>query len=391
MMERRRFVKGLATTPLGLILAEMACKQDQQAAPAQGSNVEQAAKITTNAKKTLNVFVHGMFAVVLDEKQSPAVVVLKAPDVGMHKYQARTFTINPSDPNGLNPGWIYQCPQMGQQDSIIFPGGNAKIPSGIGIGKSDHIAIDITNLNPGAQPHWTVTLPMPDQICGLRATPYNYFAAKPSLLQSRTFSNNDMSSDQHMPLIYVLSYQNIDANQGVRFNGADNLAIDFGASGIGRLHLYAEPDDPNPQTPPPNGQCHVNMAIDQLDQLFNPRLDLQFLDNTCDPKFGVYPDGQLSCTMNNTIVLCDERSLEEIDIRCSDLLSKGTLEKQFQDVIALEMQYTNTLSVEEKGQKLFAKGGKRSLPLWYQKKLYDALPNSKPPHNCTSLLCLKRK
>ncbi|HLV89426.1 MAG TPA: hypothetical protein VKV39_20755 [Candidatus Sulfotelmatobacter sp.] len=389
MMERRRFLKGLATTPVGLMLAEIACKQGQPAESAPDGQARQAVA-STNAKKTLNVFVHGMFAIVLDEKQSPAVVVLKAPDVGMHKYLARTFTINPTDANDLKPGWIYPCPQMGQQDSVNFPGGSSKIPSGIGIGKLDHIAIDIANLNPGAQPHWTVTLPMPDQICGLRATPYNYFAAKPTLFASRTFSNNAMSSDQHMPLVYVLSYQNIDANQGVRFNGADNLAIDFGNSGIGRLHLYAEPDAP-PPGPLPNGQCHVNVAIDQLDQLFKPRLDLQFLDNTCDPKFGVYPDGQLPCTMNNSIVLCDERSLDEIGTNCSDLLSKGTLEKQFQDVIAIETQFTSAVSVEGKSQKVLPKIGKRVLPFWYQKKLFDALPNSKPPHNCTSLLCLKRK
>jgi hypothetical protein len=389
MMERRRFVKGLATTPLGLILADIACKQDQPAASAPDSKAQQAVT-STNAKKTLNVFVHGMFAIVLDEKQSPAVVVLKAPDVGMHKYQARTFTINPSDPNDLKPGWIYQCPQIGQQDSVTFPGGTSNIPSAIGIGRSDHIAIDIANLSPGAQPHWTVTLPMPDKICGLRATPYNYFAAKPKLFSSRTFSNNGMSSDQHMPLVYVLSYQNIDANQGVRFNGSDNLAIDFGNNGIGRLHFYAEPDGP-PTSPLLNGRCHVNVAIDQLDQLFKPRLDLQFMDNTCDPKFGVYPDGQLPCTMNNTIVLCEERSLDEIDIKCSDLLSKGTLQKQFQDVIEVETQFTNALSAEEKNKKALAENWKRVIPFWYQKKLVDALPNTKPPHNCTSLLCLRRK
>jgi hypothetical protein len=95
--------------------------------------------------------------------------------------------------------------------------------------------------------------------------------------------------------------------------------------------------------------------------------------------------------MNNTIVLCEERSLDEIDIKCSDLLSKGTLQKQFQDVIEVETQFTNALSAEEKNKKALAENWKRVIPFWYQKKLVDALPNTKPPHNCTSLLCLRRK
>jgi hypothetical protein len=397
MMERRRFMKGLAATPLALFLAEMGCKQDQPAVPTRSGDIDRAAKLTTNAKKTLNVFVHGTFAIVLDKKQSPAVAVLKAPDVGIHKYEARTFTINPSDPKDLAPGWIYQCPQMGQQDSVSFAAGNSKIPAGIRIGQPDHIAIDVSRRHDGATPHWTVTLPMPDQICGLRATPYNYFSKTYRVAQSLTYKYNGMTPDQRMPLIYVLSYQNIDTNQDVKFNGANDWKIDFGTSGIGRLHLYAEPTVQPPLPPHPGvDPCHVNMAIDRLNLLFNPNLDLQFLDNTCDPTFGVYPDRQLSCTMNNSIVPCDERSLEEIydNTKCGDLLNKGNLEDQFQAVIALENQFADTLSGLEKQQKRLAKTARRTLPLWYQKKLYAALPNpggfptGKPPHNCTSVICL---
>jgi len=386
MMERRRFVKWLATTPLALILAEMGCKQDQHAAPAAGSNID-ATKRTTDAKKTLNVFVHGMFAIVLDETQSPAVAVLKAPHVGggYHKYQARTFTINPSDQNDLVPGWTYQCPQKGQQDFVNFQGGTSKIPAGIGIGKKDHIAIDVGRLKPGLAPHWTVTLPMPDKICGLRATPFNYFSKKTTLTQSRTYANNDMTPDQQMPLIYVLSYQNIDPSQLVKLNGDDNLKIDFGSKGIGRLHLYAEPDAP----PAPGTTCHVNMAIDQLNLLFKAPLDLQFFA-ICDPTFGVKPNSQLPCTMNNSIVLCDERSLDEINTKCSELLNNGSLEEQFEKVIELEPRSPITSAVEEQQQKGLAKRTIGTRTLSFQ-KLWAALPNSKPPHNCTAVLCLKRE
>lgn len=147
MMERRRFMKGLAATPLALMVAEIGCNQGQHVAPAQGGAIDRAAKMATDAKKTLNVHVHGVFAIVLDGTQSA--VILQAPHVGLHKYQARTFTINPSDPNDLVRGWIYQCPQMGQQDSVSFPCANSKVPTGIGIGLRDHIAIDVANLKPG--------------------------------------------------------------------------------------------------------------------------------------------------------------------------------------------------------------------------------------------------
>lgn len=193
-----------------------------------------------------------------------------------------------------------------------------------------------------------------------------------------------------MPLTYVLSYQNIDANQAIKINGDDTWKIDFGTSGIGRLHFYAEPDVV-PPPPHPNGPCHVNMAIDQLDLLFSPKLDLQFFDNTCDPSFGVGPDDKLSCTMNNSVVLCDERSLAEIDLVCSEFLGHGSLQDQFKRVIDLETQFVNTPSAEAQEQKHLAIATRRSLTFLEEKELFDALPNTKPPHNCTSVLCLKPK
>ena len=386
MMERRRFMKGLAATPLALMLAEMGCKQDQQTGQAASNVNGQPGKKTTRGAKTLNVYVHGMFAIVLDETQSPPVAVLKAPYVPDHSYQAQTFTINSNNQNDLDDGKLtYSVMQGSNKDTVTFYDKTPRslsIPAEICIGCKDHIAIKNPKPSESVKPFWTVTLPMPDHICGLRASYINYFSSLDFSKQGKTWTDNKMSIDQRMPLIYVLSYQNLDidvaAGKYVKFN---DVVIDFGTDDVGRLHLYAERTPVLP-TPPSDG-CNPNMAIDQFNQLFNPATDLKFWSSLCDPSFGVAIDDQLPSCKVNSMVLCDERCLGELKDKCVDFGKQETLKQQFANFIAVEANLDLQATLA---------GENRHLTQGQYKALVAAAPyEQKPPHNCTSVLCLERK
>ena len=382
MMERRRFVKGLAATPFALMLAQMGCKQDKQAVPAPDNASEQAVKKTAGRSKTLNVYIHGMFAIMLDEQQKS--VFLKAPDVGDHAYQATTFTLDPADSNNLIPGnWTYTCPSSGAlKDSVAFNCNNTKIPAGIKIGQQGYVAIDIGGLKPGDDPHWMVTLPMPDRINGLRASRFNYFSSKTGLSQSQAYLRNEMFPDQFMPLVYVLSYQI--AETAIYLNNDNALPINFGtADGVARLHFHAE----RPSPPLPGPKCDPNIAIKKFNRLFKQNLDLSFYD-ICDPKFGVDADSNPHpCSSDPSIIRCDERTLVEMTKSCDKFSAGPYLEDQFKDVIQFETQLT-----ADANQKSLAPTPRHTLPLDQYRKLVKLTPgaNSKPPHNCTSMLCLQK-
>lgn len=399
-MERRQFVKGLAATPLALALTNLGCKDEsQKATPAVHGAMDQAAKKFGDGKKTLNVYIHGMFAIVLDETKNltptqAGVVTLRAPGVGDHAYQALTFTNNPSDPTDLNPGSLNHVPKMGSADKVVFSDGSPRqstMPVGIAPGSLDHLAI---KNQPASKvlPYWTVTLPMPDYICGLRPSLLNYFAPKHFLSKIvrtyNTFNDNKMQIHQHMPQIYVLSYQNLDINPAagkyVKFNESP---IDFGSDGIGRLHLYAE------RPTPPDRTCDANMAIKQLNVLFEPKLDLHFWGNLCDYKFLIARDAQLpSCTVPG-MVMCEERSIIEMNQfkKCSEFLAQPDLDQQFAKVIKVEQEF-GFFSLGDRSHALspsLALTTERYEELY--KELVNAAPSDKPPHNCTSLLCLEKK
>jgi hypothetical protein len=377
-MRRREFLRGLAAAQMGLIAAQVGCSKHEAGSASIGQT-------PPSATHQLNVVVHGMFAIIVDKVSKPNKVVLKAPNVPSHVYKAMTFSVNPTDPQDLIPGWTYQAKAL-SSDAVQFDRGPESTLD-VRIGEADRLAVYVHK--PGKKaPFWTIDLPLPDNICGLRASPVNYLSpcgtGKCSTYNDHTvdatYVDNEMFVDQHCPTAYVLTYQRIPAKT-VAFTG-NNQIVDL--SRVGRLHFFAEPDTiPTPSTS--LGGAHVDDAITELNKLFDPQLTLRFWTDRPGKDFEVARDGAVTCNADYSILLCEERSLYELTESCSDFLKTQTIDTQYS-------QYLESLQLEARLQsKVNKTAGQKALRPKYSRqslgKKLSLLPsNGKPPSNCMSLL-----
>lgn len=387
-MKRRDFVKGLAAVPLAAIASQIA-------RPTSDGRASSARRVAIDCKQgawRLNVVVHGMFVIVVDKKAGK--VLLRAPKVGgqtPHRYCAKSFTVDGAGkPTEI---WNYD-PVEGTVDTPQFSTcGGAKF--GISTGEKNRLAIDVSRNADGNTPFWTIKLPMPDDICGLRATPFNYFAPcsigdcedpvndPPSL----TYKFNGMSWDQHCPLVYLLTYQ-IPANERIVLSANKEVKFD---SGIGRLHVFAEPDT----APTAASMAHVNDAINELNNLFKKPLTLRLWPavHPESPDLDVGRDDIINCKSDYAMKICEESSLYELKQSCSDFLQKDTIDVQYSKYMQLlldaKAKITSRQSLTKHGHaSLHSKRALTSRD--FLMDVRQALPNgAKPPRNCMSLICIR--
>jgi len=382
-MKRRDFVKGLAAAPTAIMVGRTKGEghidsfvQINKAAVSHDSNVQQ-----------LNVLVHGTFVISIDRKAAPPQIYLRAPYVDDHQYQAQTFTVDPNNPQGVSDGWKQgdYIAKRNANDTVVFDRGPS-IKLHINIGEGPRLAIDSSNKKDGDSPYWTIALPLPDDIWPFRATPYNYFDR--TGVPTDTYHANEMFFEQTVPLIYVLTYNQIKAGNKVTFSG-NNMDVPF-ENGIGRLHFYAEPVMPNCEGGNPG---HLRKALNALNGLFNPRLTLK-LASSSDPDQpqGFDSAGDVCFKSHPSVLQCEERSLEErACIPCTAIQSKPSIgaqyaaaEKFIADLKSLKEELTFPLEQE-------------SLTLSERKKTVEVkwkprnvtVPGLKPPSNCMALIALK--
>lgn len=337
-----------------------------------GSTKAESADPTT---QRLNVIVHGTFAIIVDLKSQKPAVYLKAPNVNGHVYRAQSFTLDPKDPTNVINGWSmdYQ-PNMSASDVVQFDRG---VPSNFRprIGEANRIVVDVTNLGARNPPFWTVKLPVPDDIWPLRATPYNYFDSTGSSID--TYHRNEMHFDQQCPIIYILTYANLDPSQMVIFSGnQQNIPFD---QGIGRLHFFAEPV---PVDCNDNNKGHLRIALNGLDNLFDSPLTLSLISGS-DPDTPQGFDDDTLLKNYPGVLLCEERSLQERNcFTCSQIQTKLKINTQYQSAI----QFIKALRQLEI----------KSLTTAHQKKRKKeteteaiTVPGLKPPSNCMSIICVQ--
>ena len=193
-----------------------------------------------------------------------------------------------------------------------------------------------------------------------------------------------MFFEQHCPLIYVLTYRQIPTSEKVVFSG-NGKSIDCDTD-VGRLHLFAEPNT----DPYGSGMgTHIDDALGQLNRLFKPPLTLLFWKDRPGDDFAVVRDSAVKCQVDDSMLLCEERTLYELGQSCTDFLNTETIDQQFKNFIALETELeqaadqTNTNLAPARAHH-FQPGTK------VYNRLRNALPsNGKPPSNCMSLLCIK--
>jgi hypothetical protein len=369
-MKRRDFVKGLAAAPVAMMTSEIASTRH--------------CNVSGPKTKQLNVFVHGMFGVVVDldgsrYKSSPR-VRLRAPLVGgpaPHKYLALGFQLVSG--NDLKQVWQYEVPATANPfDRIVFDySGNAPL---LNLGDPGRLVVDATNTADQGTPRWTVDLPMPDDICPLRPTPYNYFDPRGS-----TYGHSQMRPEQKAPIIQVLTYR-FNTDTPVYFSSESGAFHQFlpDKNGVARIHLFAEPDSPLPVA---NCGAHVNDALYALNLLFSS-WDLKFVgvDVPCLP-LPRDNEGDIPPSCRGSVLLCEERTLEEQQQykKCASFDKEGTIEEQYRDVInfleQLESKSPRNLSPRLAPAESNINLLEQILTIAKKSRL-----NAKPPSNCMPIL-----
>lgn len=373
-MKRRDFVKSLAGTPVALLMPEF--RGSGQIAPAKAAVRAESLNEPTpvnGATKRLNVLVHGMFAIVVDRKGTKK-VYLKAPLVGgtiPHRYRAQTFTVDPHDSSNLVNGWSADYEASVQTSSTLDFDRGPTSKLDLVAPDSQRLIVDVGNKKDGDQPFWSIELPVPDDIWPLRATPFNYLDSSPIINGSfnDTYINNGMTFFQQLPIIYVLTYDEVPSDGKVTFgSGAFTQDVPFDA-GVGRLHVFAEPSAAAMKKK--YLKRHLDDALGQLDKLFVPHLTLRFDPSLSEPDQPLQHDSNVNYS---GVLLCEERSLDERAVSCAQFQNSETIETQYSAVLA----YRAMLKELSERKSAERRKGLETLPR-------DAI---KPPRNCMSLIAM---
>jgi hypothetical protein len=371
-MKRRDFVKSLAGTPVALLMPEF--RSGRQTAPAEAEVRAESFHESTPpnaATKRVNVLVHGMFAIVVDRKGTKK-VHLKAPLVGgtiPHRYHAQTFTVDPHDSSNLVKGWNADYEASVQTSSTVKFDRGPVSKLDLVLPDPQRLIVDVSSKKVGDQPFWSIELPVPDDIWPLRATPFNYLDSSPIINGSfnDTYVNNGMTFFQQLPIIYVLTYDKVPSDEKVTFSsGGFTQDVPFDA-GVARLHVFAEPSAGTMKKK--YLKQHLDDALGQLDKLFVPSLTLRFDPSLSEPDQPLQHDSNVDYP---SVLLCEERSLDEREMSCMQFQNSETIESQYKAVLA----YRAMLKELSERQSAERRKGLQSL----------TREDIKPPRNCMSLI-----
>jgi hypothetical protein len=390
-MKRRDFVKGLAAAPLAMIAPKMDAliNTPSNATLEDGAASHDPVPQTGNPYR-LNVVVHGMFAIVLDQKSklgAEPMAYLRAPavDAAYHSYRAQAFKPDPNFPNyGVLPVWDhdYVVNIANTSDAVNF---SRNGPSGLKLKLGDPVRMTVNFTNKKVTSgYWNVSLPLPDDVWPLRSTEYNYFLDDTTNNPTGTYHIDNMFLEQQCPITYILTYQL--SSNAVTF-GNTKLPIPF-PDGVGRLHVYAEPTvdpaqrDPTDKATTAKVKQHLTTALAALDGLFDRPLSLAFSpDSQPDTALGFVPanDSWFDPAIHPGVLPCEQLSLAErlampAGTKCLDhLLRMGrkTIAEQYADYIRLKEK------VKQFQEQSLAAGVRLT-----------ADP-TKPPRNCMSLLAIQ--
>lgn len=338
-MKRREFVKGLAQMAM---IVPGANALNALPVPSDSSAEKKKPQAANCSNNKLNVVVHGMFAIVVDRQgklgNGNKFVYLKSPQiagVNPHCYRAQAYV--PDGNGGVNKVWStdYDVSAPSNDDSVIFKRcQDAKL--GLSTA-ADRLIVDVSQKTfdrSSTTPFWTIKLPIPDKIYPLRATPFNYLDgsvwvrdANNHAVINTTYPDNGMQNVEALPTIYVLTYNQIALGETVTFSGNGQTVPLSG--GVGRLHFYAEPETNDGHHKPQDG-------LKALDTLFYPNLTLQFNPNLLDPDQPLNHDSKSYVKGVPGALLCEERSLSEINQTCADFEQKGTIAEQYANLLAFE-------------------------------------------------------
>lgn len=304
-MERREFFKGLAMISLASGLIESSCSDQKQ----HKLDQKQRKLLSKDPNGRLNVVLHGMFAVVLDPKDpNNKAVHLLAPKVSDHLYVAATADVDAATGDiqwlwqqRIEPGAKSEIKVQGRLGSTGNP---THLDFKLGFNKSHIVKMA------GAE-YWNITLPMPDDISGLRASSENPFD-----ISGKTYQWNALSVSR-VPTVLILTYSPIDLNAGkaptfVDKSGTTQEIAISKTDNVARLHLFAESafDLTNPNS---------NMALAEFNKLFLDANGQPALDLSINSGYSNDPVPVDSSVNQPGVMLCEERNLGELDIPCDQL------------------------------------------------------------------------
>jgi hypothetical protein len=299
-MERREFFKGLAMISLASGLAQSGCSHEKQ---------RKSKSFTKDLQGRLNVVLHGMFAVVLDAKDAANKAVhLLAPKVSDHLYAAAAADV---DPATGDIQWLWQQRiEPAAKTEVKVPsrpastGNPTSLDFKLGFNKSRIIKMAGTE-------YWHTTLPMPDDILGLRASTDNPFDTN-----GMTYKWNGLSVSR-VPTVLILTYSPIGLNAGKvpTFGDKSGAPQEIAVSktdNVARLHLFAESafDLTNPDP---------NMALAEFNKLFLDANGQTALDLSIKSGYSNDPVPVDSSVNQPGVMICEERNLGELDIPCDQL------------------------------------------------------------------------
>jgi hypothetical protein len=377
-MKRRDFLKGLTTTSVAVMSSEIAYSKIRTLA------ANPLAPTTTASAYHLNVFVHGMFAIVVDLRQPPKARLL-APRVSgthAHRYFSKLFRANGT--GDLTGSYSHEVTGSARvAGNVDFQGATSSNFDPTTDPTRIVIMLDQTSDIPG-NAAWTIDLPaVPNDICQLRAAHFNYFNL------GLTYLHSQLNVGQWCPVVNVLTYE-FTAQPTVMFTpdpSATPQAVQFD-NGVGRIHLFAEP-----ATQMTCNDGHLQDAINEFNKLFHQVLDLNLMSTTdC---LYLNSDPVPSTCQKSGILLCEERSLEELTRPCSDFVARRPQAQQQYEQDKATQQILSAwkaqiLTADQK--KSLKKDSKRSTltkaSVEFIENNQKLLTNGKPPSNCMSMVCL---
>lgn len=294
-LNRRTALRILGGVPIAAAAIDLVSCNSQTpssgAAPTQGASARIAPK-TADPTPCLNILLHGMFALNFDYKNTPNTLTVLAPKVYGHTYGAGDWTkekfLDQED-------GVYTL-QNAAASNAITKQQVQQVPGAAIAWK----ASGITGIQPGtsnSSPYCTLKLGIPDDIWALRRLLRT--TGDLPFFEGTTAKQNNLDLVLELPLVYVLTYRNVDKGNPPNFGdwkGAPGAAY-------WNLHIYAEPSFASS-----NG--HLSHSLSKLCQMFAPvPLDLRF--KTGNSAVFNPVDTDLS-TGHSTVGEDEEESLEEV-------------------------------------------------------------------------------
>lgn len=290
-INRRNALRILGGIPLAASAFELiSCNSGSENAAGQRKTALSAK--TVDSTPRLNIILHGMFALCFDYVAAPSTLTVLAPKLYGHTYGAgdwRKESFLDKEDGTYDLKFASAKTPISAQQVKQVPGAliawKVSGVSGIQAPGSD------------ASPYCRLNVGIPDDIWALRSLVRT--ANDPPFFEGKTASDNSLDSVLQLPLVYVLTYTNVDASNPPNFGDWK------GASGapFWNLHIHAEPSF---QSSP----GHLSHGLAKSCAMFTPKtLDLKFKQGNS-AIFGAV-DTDLT-TGHSTVKVEEEEALEEI-------------------------------------------------------------------------------